>query len=283
MSDASAPTDPAGRNPPPNAPADPIPIPEAEARSRKARTVRIQDILAAHARALDVRLEEGMREIRLAMDAAIRRSGIHEAPVAVQPQPLPPQPAPPPVQIQPLPPQVAQPAPPMREDVTRGLAQQTEERFQSLALRLQRIEDALRGASIGGGAAAAEFEGKLDSLADGLSRLADTEEHLLDRFLEAQREGLEDLTRRVGAGVAGVIRALQHELNATVRRLELTADADGAAAADEASRLERTMMAIAEHQESVLDDRLNELRRSITTFRPSPGAKPAEQSAFDLD
>jgi hypothetical protein len=283
MSDAAAPTDPARRDPPSGAPAEPIPIPEAEARSRKARTVRIQDILAAHARALDVRLEEGMREIRLAMDAAIRRSGIHEAPVAVQPQPLPPQPAPPPVQAQPLPPppQVAQPAAPMREDVARGLAQQTEERFQTLALRLQRIEDALRGASIGGGAAAAEFEGKLDALADGLSRLADTEEHLLDRFLEAQREGLEDLTRRVGAGVAAVIRALQHELNATVRRLELTADADGAAAADEASRLERTMMAIAEHQESLLDDRLNELRRSITTFRPSPSTKPAEQTAFE--
>jgi hypothetical protein len=262
---------------------EPIPIPEAEARSRKARTVRIQDILAAHARALDVRLEEGMREIRLAMDAAIRRSGIHEAPAAPQPQALPPQPQPPPLtQPLPPPPQVAQPAPHMREDVARGLAQQTEERFQALALRLQRIEDALRGVSPGGsGAAAVEFEGKLDALADGLSRLADTEEHLVDRFLEAQREGLEDLTRRVGAGVAAVIRALQHELNATVRRLELTADADGASAADEASRLERTMMAIAEHQESVLDDRLNELRRSITTFRPSERARPAQQATFD--
>jgi hypothetical protein len=284
MSDATAPTGPARRDPQSGS-AEPIPIPEAEARSRRARTVRIQDILAAHARALDVRLEEGMREMRLAMEAAIRRSGIHEAPAAPQPQALPPQPQPPPLtQPLPPPPQVAQPAPHMREDVARGLAQQTEERFQALALRLQRIEDAIREASPGrNGAAAVEFEGKLDALADGLSRLADTEEHLVDRFLEAQREGLEDLTRRVGAGVAAVIRALQHELNATVRRLELTADADGAVASDEASRLERTMMAIAEHQESVLDDRLNELRRSITTFQPmeEAGARPAEQASFD--
>ncbi len=229
----------------------PIPIPEAEARSRKARTVRIQDILAAHARALDVRLEEGMRDIRLAMDAAIRRSSIHEAPPlapVMTPAPLPiPQPTP-----------VTPSAP--REDVARGLAQQTEERFQELGLRLQRIEDALR--TVGGGINA-ELEGKLDAVADGMSRFADAEEHLLDRFLEAQRQGLEDLTRRVGAGVSAVIRTLQNELTATVHRLELTADASNGASAEEAWRLERTMMAIAEHQESVLDERLAEIRQSI--------------------
>ena len=231
----------------------PIPIPEAEARSRKARTVRIQDILAAHARALDVRLEEGMRDIRLAMDAAIRRSSIHEAPPVAQPQVMTPAPLP----VQQAPP--ATPAAP-REDVARGLAQQTEERFQALGMRLQRIEDALR--TVGGGMNA-EREGKLDAVADGMSRFADAEEHLLDRFLDAQRQGLEDLTRRVGAGVSAVIRALQNELTATVHRLELTADASNGASAEEAWRLERTMMAIAEHQESVLDERLAEIRQSI--------------------
>ena len=231
---------------------EPIPIPEAE-RSRKARTVRIQDILAAHARALDVRLEEGMRDIRLAMDAAIRRSTMHEAP------PLAPQfVSPPPAPVQHVPAPAALP----REDVARGLAQQTEERFQALGLRLQRIEDALRGMA-SGGTSSGEIEAKLDALADGMTRFADAEEHLLDRFLEAQREGLDDLTRRVGAGVSAVIRALQNELTATVRRLELTADASTGASADEAWRLERTMMAIAEHQESVLDERLAEIRRSI--------------------
>jgi len=232
----------------------PIPIPEAEARSRKARTVRIQDILAAHARALDVRLEEGMRDIRLAMDAAIRRSSIHEAsPVVQQPQVMTPAPLP----VQQTPP--ATPAAP-REDVARGLAQQTDERFQALGMRLQHIEDALR--TVGGGMNA-ELEGKLDAVADGMSRFADAEEHLLDRFLDAQRQGLEDLTRRVGAGVSAVIRALQNELTATVHRLELTADASNGASAEEAWRLERTMMAIAEHQESVLDERLAEIRQSI--------------------
>lgn len=229
----------------------PIPIPEAEARSRKARTVRIQDILAAHARALDVRLEEGMRDIRLAMDAAIRRSSIHEAPPVVQPPVMTPAP---------LPVQQTPPAAAPREDVARGLAQQTDERFQALGMRLQRIEDALR--TVGGGMNA-ELEGKLDAVADGMSRFADAEDHLLDRFLDAQRQGLEDLTRRVGAGVSAVIRALQNELTATVHRLELTADASNGSSAEEAWRLERTMMAIAEHQESVLDERLAEIRQSI--------------------
>jgi hypothetical protein len=202
-----------------------------------------------------------MRDIRLAMDAAIRRTNIHEAPPLAQPPVMTPAPAPAPAPA----PQV--PAAP-REDVARGLAQQTEERFQALGLRLQRIEDALRGMS--GGTAGGAIEEKLDALADGMGRFAEAEERLLDRFLEAQREGLDDLTRRVGAGVSAVIRALQNELTATVQRLELTADASTGASADEAWRLERTMMAIAEHQESVLDERLSEIRRSI-----DPGARPA--------
>ena len=239
---------------------EPIPIPEVEARSRKARTVRIQDILAAHARALDVRLEEGMRDIRLAMEAAIRRTTIHEAPPVAPPPVVAPPPAP--VAI----PSAKQGAP--REDVARGLAQQTEERFQALGLRLQRIEDALRARGSN-----AELERKLDAVADGMSRFADAEERLLDRFLEAQRQGLEDLTRRVGAGVSAVIRALQDELTATVQRLELTADASSGASAEEAWRLERTMMAIAEHQESVLDERLAEIRRSMGV---EPGASASD-------
>ena len=258
MSDAAIPP----ARPAQHASSDPIPIPEAD-RGRKARTVRIQDILAAHARALDVRLEEGMRDIRLAMDAAIRRSSIHEAPPYT----------PPPV-MTPAPASVAPPAATApREDVARGLAQQTEERFQALGLRLQRIEDALRGMS--GGTAGGDIEAKLDALADGMGRFAEAEERLLDRFLEAQREGLDDLTRRVGAGVSAVIRALQNELTATVHRLELTADASTGASAEEAWRLERTMMAIAEHQESVLDERLSEIRRSID---PAARQAPAETS-----
>lgn len=248
---------------PQHATSEPIPIPEAEARPRKARTVRIQDILAAHARALDVRLEEGMRDIRLAMDAAIRRTSIHEAPPLAAPPAMTPVPVPAP------PPAPSAP----REDVARGLAQQTEERFQALGLRLQRIEDAVTG--MGRGSAGGEIEAKLEALADGMGRFAEAEERLLDRFLEAQREGLDELTRRVGAGVSAVIRALQNELTATVHRLELTADASNGASAEEAWRLERTMMAIAEHQESVLDERLAEIRQSID---PAARQAPAETS-----
>jgi hypothetical protein len=81
----------------------------------------------------------------------------------------------------------------------------------------------------------------------------------------------------VGAGVSAVIHALQNELTATVQRLELTADASSGTSAEEAWRLERTMMAIAEHQESVLDERLAEIRRSIGAEPPS-APEPANES-----
>jgi hypothetical protein len=242
---------------------DPIPIPEADARSRKARTVRIQDILAAHARALDVRLEEGMREMRLAMEAAIRRSDIHQVPEAAS--------APPP-QAPPAPAAPATPPPPapsisVSPDVAKGLAQQTDERFQALSMRLQNIEDAIRSASLSGGDAV-ELAAKLDAATEGMNRVADAEEDLFDRVLETQRHGLEELTHRIGLGVAAVIRAMQTELTATITRLELTADASMAVAPDEAARLERTMMAIAERQEAVLDGRLAELRESLGGVAP---------------
>jgi hypothetical protein len=262
-------------------PAEPIPIPEADARSRKARTVRIQDILAAHARALDVRIEEGMREMRLAMESAVRRSAIQEAPQATPPAP-PPQ-APPavaPPQPAPLPEAQAPTLP--REDVARGLAQQTEERFQSLALRLQRIEDAVRTVALARGDAG-ELGGKLEALTDGMNRVAASEEDLFDRLIEAQRDGIEDLTRRVGTGVSAVIRAMQNELNATITRLELTADATAAVSPGDTARLERTMMAIAEHQESVLDGRLSELRESMASFQQTEETAAEVEDVLALD
>ncbi|MGH2711824.1 MAG: hypothetical protein ACRDH9_11560 [Actinomycetota bacterium] len=264
MPDASTPIDPSRQTP--QQASDPIPIPEADARSRKARTVRIQDILAAHARALDVRLDEGMREMRLAMEAAIRRSDIREVPEAA--------PAPPPQAQAPPPMPVAPPAPapapaPLSPDVAKGLAQQTDERFQALAMRLQRIEDAVRSVAPG---ETAGLAGKIDALTDGIDRMSDTEGDLYERFVDAQRDALEDLTRRVGIGVAAVIRAMQTELTATITRLELTADASMAVAPDEAARLERTMMAIAERQEAVLDGRLAELRESIGAVPPTDEA-----------
>jgi len=281
MPDASSPIDPSRRSPQMDQPDGPIPIPEADARSRKARTVRIQDILAAHARALDVRIEEGMREMRLAMESAIRRSAIQEAPQATPPAP-PPQ-APPPVappQPAPLPETRAPALPP--EDVARGLAQQTEERFQSLALRLQRIEDAVSTVALARGDGG-ELGSKLEALTDGMNRVAASEEDLFDRLLEAQREGIEDLTHRVGTGVSAVIRAMQNELNATITRLELTADATAAVSPGDTARLERTMMAIAEHHEAVLDDRLTDLRESMASFQRTEETAAEVEEVLGLD
>ena len=262
MPDASAPMDPS-RQTPQQTSSDPIPIPEADARRSKARTVRIQDILAAHARALDVRLEEGMREMRLAMEAAIRRSDIHEVPEAAS-APAPQAPPAPAMTVMPPPPT---PAIQVSPDVAKGLAQQTDERFQALSMRLQNIEDAIRSASLSGGDAV-ELAAKLDAATEGMNRVADAEEDLFDRVLDTQREGLEELTHRIGLGVAAVIRAMQTELTATITRLELTADASMAVAPDDAARLERTMMAIAERQEAVLDGRLAELRESLGGVAP---------------
>jgi hypothetical protein len=244
--------------------------------------VRIQDILAAHARALDVRIEEGMREMRLAMESAIRRSAIQEAPQAAPPA-APPVQAPPTVAPpQPVPPPETQAPTLPREDLARGLAQQTEERFQSLALRLQRIEDAVRTVALARGDAG-ELGGKLEALTDGMNRVAASEEDLFDRLLEAQREGIEDLTHRVGAGVSAVIRAMQNELNATITRLELTADATAAVSPGDTARLERTMMAIAEHQEAVLDDRLADLRESMASFQQTEETAAEVEEALSLD
>lgn len=279
MPDASSPTDPS-RHSQIEQPVEAIPIPEVDARSRKARTVRIQDILAAHARALDVRLEEGMREMRLAMESAIRRTAIQEAPQpAPQPQVQapPPPPAPPPAP----PPQFQQPTLPP-QDVAKGLAQQTEERFQSLALRLQRIEDAVRAVALQGGDAG-ELGSKLEALTEGMNRVASSEEDLFDRLLDAQRDALDDLTRRVGSGVAAVIKAMQHELSATITRLELTADATAAVSPGDTARLERTMMAIAEHQESVIDDRLKELRESMASFQQTEDTAAEVEETLGLD
>jgi hypothetical protein len=281
MPDASSPTDPSRHSPEVDQTAEPIPIPEADARSRKARTVRIQDILAAHARALDVRIEEGMREMRLAMESAIRRSSIQEAPQATPPAP-PPQAPPPVAPPQPAPlPETHAPTLP-QGDLARGLAQQTEERFQSLALRLQRIEDAVRTVALARGDAG-ELGGKLEALTDGMNRVAASEEDLFDRLLDAQREGIEDLTRRVGTGVSAVIRAMQNELNATITRLELTADATAAVSPGDTARLERTMMAIAEHHEAVLDDRLTDLRESMASFQRTEETAAEVEEVLALD
>jgi len=281
MPDASSPTDPSRHSPQVDQTAEPIPIPEADARSRKARTVRIQDILAAHARALDVRIEEGMREMRLAMESAIRRSAIQEAPQATPAAP-PPQAPPPVAPPQPAPPPETQAPTLPREDLARGLAQQTEERFQSLALRLQRIEDAVSTVALARGDGG-ELGSKLEALTDGMNRVAASEEDLFDRLLEAQREGIEDLTRRVGTGVSAVIRAMQNELNATITRLELTADATAAVSPGDTARLERTMMAIAEHHEAVLDDRLTDLRESMASFQRTEETAAEVEEVLGLD
>jgi hypothetical protein len=113
--------------------------------------------------------------------------------------------------------------------------------------------------------------------------VAASEEDLFDRLIEAQRDGIEDLTRRVGTGVSAVIRAMQNELNATITRLELTADATAAVSPGDTARLERTMMAIAEHQESVLDGRLSELRESMASFQQTEETAAEVEDVLALD
>ena len=67
------PPEPSRRHPPRAPSADPLPIPEAAGHTRS-RPSGVQDVLASHQRAVDARIEEGLREIRLAVSEAVGRT-----------------------------------------------------------------------------------------------------------------------------------------------------------------------------------------------------------------
>lgn len=193
--------EPSRRRPPRQRLPDPVPIPEATPRQR-ARQVRLQEVLNAHQRALEERIDEGLLRVQEAVARAARAAVTEAGPAA--------------------PPQVPDPG-----DVSRALMAHAEERFQALGLRLQRIEEVLRALAARPRDArtdartSAEIQ-RLGSLVrelgkrqgEAMSHLARAHHAAIRRLAEHQRGALEDLGRRTGQGVVAVARAVQRDLEA---------------------------------------------------------------------
>jgi hypothetical protein len=189
-----APREPSRRRPLRRRSEEPVPIPEATARTRAARTVRAQEVLAAHQRALEERLEQGFRRIEEALAGG----------------------------------------PPMPDgaDVAKGVLAYADERFQAMSVRLQRIEDALRqlaGALRSGTERETASDGA-DGMAEAVTELGRQQRAFMEAMASAQRAALEDLGRRTGEGVVAVANVLRQEidgLRTSIRSLHRTMAWDG--------------------------------------------------------
>jgi hypothetical protein len=131
----------------------------------------VQEVLAAHQRAVDARIEEGLQEIRLAVSEAVGR--------AVEP---------------PLPAEDVRPERAGSDDVVRGLIAHTEERFQALSLRLRRIEDVLRQVAKREGP---DVEVQIEGMRRSITSIAATQQQELARLMEGQRRGTAQLQQDV--------------------------------------------------------------------------------------
>jgi hypothetical protein len=205
------------RRPPRARTAEPVPIPEPAARPRP-QAVRLQDVLAAHQRAIEERLDEGLRQIREAAAEGIRRATTELA-------------------------EAARPAPD-RTDLARGVLAYADERFQAMRLRLERIEEALRrlavaqraGPNPGSAEATASLARAIQALAEQqrrvLTRLVETQRRALAELADAQRAAVDDLAKRTGRGVVAVAHVLQEDIEgvkSSVRSMHRTLAWEGMA------------------------------------------------------
>jgi hypothetical protein len=165
------------RRPPRRRSDDPIPIPDPAARTRRTRTVKLHQVLRAYQRAvLDV-VEKRMAGVAEAA-AQAARLGAAEAldQVTVQPD---------------------------RGDLARSLLAHADERLQAMSLRLQQIEEVVRGLAAG-----------VDSqpTQGGLSRRLDEVAAAVSGLAEDHRTAVADLGRRTGDGVVAVGRVLRQDI-----------------------------------------------------------------------
>jgi hypothetical protein len=195
------------RRPPRQRTTEPISIPEPAVRARP-KTVRLQDVLAAHQRAIEERIEEGLRQMR-EIAAEVTRQAATEVAEAARPAQGPDLP-----------------------DLAREVLAFADESFQAMRLRLERIEEALRRLAVAQRARpdtdrSAEATA---SLAGAIGALAEEQQAALARLAEAQRAAVEDLARRTGRGVVAVARVLQADLEGirtSVRSMHRTLAWDG--------------------------------------------------------
>jgi hypothetical protein len=191
------------RRPPRRRSPAPIPVPEAQGPAPK--SVRIQDVLEAHHRALESRLDAGLKDLQRAAGEALRS--------------------------------VAEEAARARAgtttsggDALRGAVAHAEERFQAITIRLQRLEGAIRQMARaqrettpvtdpGLAQALSRVEMLVRAVAeigaeqrDALEKLATVQAQELARLRTEQRTLIRDLQRRTGLGVVAVARRLRQEI-----------------------------------------------------------------------
>jgi hypothetical protein len=159
----------------------------------------VHDVLAAHQRAVDARIEEGLREIRLAVSNAVGR--------AIDPPPM----------------EVEAPRPegPATDDVVRSLVSHTEERFQALSLRLRRIEDVLRQVAKREGP---DVDVQIEGLRRSITSIAATQQQELARLIEAQRRGTAQLRRDVRSYAEALRRDHRSSAEALAKHQRATAE-----------------------------------------------------------
>jgi hypothetical protein len=190
--------------------ADPVSIPESERpRRASARAAPPQQGGSPGGPPVDSRIEQGLREIGAALTETIRAAA---ADVARESQGETQHPG-------------RDPAEPIR-----ALATQIDERLQSIAVRIDKLEDAIR--TVASHAAARDGVTKrLDEIAQGLSKLAQHQHRGMIRLAQFQQQGmarlatqhradLRDFARLTGKGVVAVSRKIRDDLTAAIDRLE---------------------------------------------------------------
>ncbi|MDQ4006273.1 MAG: hypothetical protein M3135_08255, partial [Actinomycetota bacterium] len=248
------PLEPSRRRPPRAPAADPLPIPEAGGPPR-GRPAGVQDVLAAHQRTVDARIEEGLREIRLAVAEAVGRA-IGEP---------------------------AEPAgeePPVRapvDDIIRGLIAHTEERFQALSLRLRRIEDVLRSVAKREGP---DMEQHLEALRRSITAVAATHQQEFARVLELNRQNAAKLAqqqRTATERLAKFQRAVAEILSKQQRTaIEELGERMGRGISAVAEQLKADLQA---RQDAMLEHYLRGLASELRRHRGQKAPSPAPEAA----
>ena len=186
--------------------ADPVSIPESD-RPRRASS---QTGGGPPQKTVDSRIEQGLREIGAALTETIRMAAADVARAS---------------QAEETPRPGGDPAEPIR-----ALATQIDERLQAIALRIDKLEDAIRTVA----SHAAGRDGvtqRLDQIAQGLNKLAQHQHRGIVRLAQFQQQGmarlesqhradLRDFARLTGKGVVAVSRKIRDDLTAAIERLE---------------------------------------------------------------
>jgi hypothetical protein len=165
------------RRPPRSRAAEPVPLP-GPTRGRRTKTVKLKDVMKAYQQAVIDAVEARVAAASQAAAEAARRA-VAEA-------------------------LAERPRGPGDEDLARGLVAHADERFQALSVRLQSIEDALRGtdpSTTRDGDPSEDIIDQLRSLTGAVAGLTEKHSTLAD-----------EVSRKTGHGVVGVARVIREDL-----------------------------------------------------------------------